>query len=178
LEGLYLKEEYTDMFFELHYLFIYFRHIEQGIRKYKKLYSNILSVCSIVSAISVWIRHYIPSLNFVTIIASAFTVVMVFIVMKSPYSEQLIYLDLFNKEATKLINDIKTEKRNVEYKDLAESKIQKLIEEFESRFMGLDSLYIKPLKLQNNEEFFKKCQAEATYENDSYFNKEYKFDRR
>lgn len=174
----YFKDEYNDMFFDIHYEFIYFKHLELGIRKYKNAYSNTLSVCSIVSAISVWIHHYIPLFNFVTVVASALTVVMVFIVMKSPYSEQLIYLDLFNKETTELINAIKTEKRNVEYQDLATSKIQNLIEQFESRFMRLDILYIKPLKLQNNEKLFERCQEEATHENDNYFDKEYNFAKR
>ena len=167
-----MKDEYNDMFFELHYLFIYFRYIEQGIRKYKKIYSNILSGCSIISAISVWIRHYIPFLNFVTVIASAFTVAMVFIVMKLSYSEQLIYLDLFNREATELINDIKTQKRNIDHKYLVDSKIQRSIEEFESRFRKLDKLYIEPLKLPTDDKLSEKSKAKASTENNVYFEKE------
>lgn len=174
----YFKDEYYIMFFEIHYEFTYLRNIEKVIRKYKNIYSTILSVCSIVSAISIWIQYYIPSFNFVSVIASLLTVIIIFIVMKSPYSEQLIYLDLFNKEATELINAIKTEKRNVEYKDLAASKIQNLIEKFETQFMRLDILYINPLKLRNSDKVFERCQEKATHENDNYFDKEHKLSKR
>ena len=172
LKDQYFKDEYNNMFFDIYYELVYLKHLKQGIRKSKNVFSNILTGCSIISALSVWVRYYIPLFNFVTITASALTVLMVFIVMKSPYSEQLIYLDLLNKEASELINDIKTQKRNVEYKDLTDSKIQNLIEKFESRFLKLNILYIEPLELSFDNKLTEKCRVKASYENNTYFKKE------
>ena len=72
----YFKDEYNNMFFDVRYEFTYFKHIKQGIRKNKNVFSNILTGCSIISALSVWIRYYIPFFSFVTVIASALTVVL------------------------------------------------------------------------------------------------------
>ena len=168
-----MKDEYANMFFDLHYEFIYFRHIEQGIRKYEKIYTNNLTLFSIISAISVWIRYYIPFLNFIPIVSSALTVVMIFVISKLSYSKQLIYLDLFNKESVDLINNIKTEKRSIEYNNFSDSKIKKLIDDFESRFRKLDKLYIAPLKLPSDGRLTTECQIKAAKENDSYFAKDY-----